>query len=750
MKKIRFIKYILIAFSIFCVPLSCFGAWYFENINHVHELPVDIGIDDIEENYSFSNTRIEEETYTIYFFPSVLYLKQYYEYLNDPTQIKPEDMNINGDYDSYYLNIVRQNNYYLDDYHGSASVEYNHDVIYREQYQNKNYINPYYEPNNQNETINIGYVGESFILDSLESRLTRNVHRYDRFGYWKDKNFKNNRYGPIKIENISVLDAGTFQNLIPNDPLSDMSDQAGWYNLSFSAWTYIDTNLGPINGYPYDRSNESDPLEIECFTNKDIRHYFDALNSLEMYADEDNIIRLFPHFSCGLNYTTSDTREQGRRDAIKALVDGEEKYLFYNGEAHLEVNRVPYVKTASLINVYLDSNSTLDLQIRRLEGEDGYENGDDQWRSFYNRNNELNNVINSYGRGLYNLYLFVGNSGSNFYRAGDWFETSESERNRDIDDSLNQVPQDSILYGKYLTLLASGFADSDAGYLDSNNRPYVLYVEKVTDLRLIDEIDKDSDIEQYVNGQDGNSGVYDQMPNFTIYNGTIKDLNGINLTYSYAYVLRNVDFLEEYGTYFQIRFGRQYINALNFVAPTNNIVVGEGELARTFEPYTNFFEPFSDNIISNQNVSRPIGGNNELYSIYDFIILYNGVNSMSLYAYRHENLFIKIFRDNPDRNNEGFAIHSSTSNAETTKGLIWKSTFASGDYLSLNKSNTNNVTIENALKTYFNNNNITSCLVRDRVSNIIVFRYSNNNLSLSNTNFVIRKNYIFYLDEINL
>lgn len=750
MKKIRFIKYILIAFSIFCVPLSCFGAWYFENINHVHELPVDIGIDDIEENYSFSNTRIEEEKYTIYFFPSVLYLKQYYEYLNDSTQIKPEDMNINGDYDSYYLNIVRQNNYYLDDYHGSASVEYNHDVIYREQYQNKNYINPYYEPNNQNETINIGYVGESFILDSLESRLTRNVHRYDRFGYWKDKNFKNNRYGPIKIENISVLDAGTFQNLIPNDPLSDMSDQAGWYNLSFSAWTYIDTNLGPINGYPYDRSNESDPLEIECFTNKDIRHYFDALNSLEMYADEDNIIRLFPHFSCGLNYTTSDTREQGRRDAIKALVDGEEKYLFYNGEAELTVNSVPHVKVASLINVHLDVNTTLNLQIRRLEGEDGYETGSDQWRQFYTRNDNLSTVINNYGSGLYNFYLFIGNSGSNFYSFPEWDTTSESEDNRDINDSLNQVLSDSILYGKYLTLLASGYADSNAGWDNHNSRPYVLYVEKVTDLRLIDEIDKDSDIEQYVNGQDGNSGVYDQMPNFTIYNGAIKGLNGVNLTYSYAYVLRNVDFLEEYETYFQIRFGRKYIDDLNFVAPTNNIVVGEGELARTFEPYTNFFDKFSSNNNSNQNVSRPIDGNNELYSIYDFIILYNDVNSISLYAYRHENLFIKIFRDNPDRNNEGFAIHSSTSNAETTKGLIWKSTFASGDYLSLNKSNTNNVTIENALKTYFNNNNITSCLVRDRVSNIIVFRYSNNDLSLSDTNFVIRKNYIFYLDEINL
>ena len=736
MKKIRFIKYILIAFSIFCVPLSCFGAWYFENINHVHELPVDIGIDDIEENYSFSNTRIEEETYTIYFFPSVLYLKQYYEYLNGSTTILPE--NINND--SSYLEIIKNNNEYLDNYNGSANVDYSHDYVYTDLYSNSGYQNPYYEPNNSDETINVGYVGEGFTIDNLDGRLSRNVHRYDRFGYWPNLNYGSGRYQPIKIENVSVLDASTFQSAIIKNPQSDMSDQAGWYNLSFSAWTYIDTSLDLASGYPYDRTNESDPLEIECFTNKDIRHYFDALESLEKYADENNIIRLFPHFSCGLNYTTNDSREQGRRDAIKAYVDGEEE---------LTVNGVPHVKVASLINVHLDVNTTLNLQIRRLEGDDGYETGSDQWRQFYTRNDNLSTVINNYGSGLYNFYLFVGNSGTDFYSLGE-LETSDSVDNRDIDDPLKQVPSNSILYGKYLTLLASGFADENAGWANRNSRPYVLYVEKVTDLRLIDEIDKDSDIEQYVNGQDGNSGVYDQMPNFTIYNGAIKGLNGVNLTYSYAYVLRNVDFLEEYETYFQIRFGRKYIDDLNFVAPTNNIVVGEGELARTFEPYTNFFDKFSSNNNSNQNVSRPIDGNNELYSIYDFIILYNDVNSISLYAYRHENLFIKIFRDNPDRNNEGFAIHSSTSNAEITKGLIWKSTFASGDYLSLNKSNTNNVTIENALKTYFNNNNITSCLVRDRVSNIIVFRYSNNDLSLNDTNFVIRKNYIFYLDEINL
>lgn len=745
MKKIKIFKYILIIFSIFCLPLSCFGAWYFDNINHVHELPVDIGIDDIEENYSFSNTRIEEETYTIYFFPSVLYLKQYYQYLSDPSTTLPEEIND----DSSYLEIVKVNEEYLDDYPGSANVDYNHDYVYTSLYSNSGYVNPYYEPNNPNETINIGYVGEGLPINNLGGRLSRNVHRYDRFGYWPNKNYGDGRYEPIKIENVSVLDASTFQKTILENPKSDMSDQAGWYNLSFSAWTYIDTKLSLADGYPYDRNGEQDPLEIECFTNKDIRHYFDALESLEKYADENNIIRLFPHFSCGLNYTTNDSREEGRRDAIKAYVDGEEKYLFYNGEAELTVNNVPHVKVASLINVHLDNNTSLNLQIRRLEGEDGYETGNDQWRQFYSRESNLNNVINNYGSGLYNFYLFIGNSGSNFYSLGDW-ETSDSVDGRDINNSLNQVPSTSILYGKYLTLLASGFADSDAGWANRNSRPYVLYVEKVSDLRLIDEIDINSDIEQYVNGQDGVSGVYDQMPNFTIYNGNIYNTSGINLTYSYAYVLRNVDFLEEYGTYFQIRFGRQYINALKFVAPTNNIVVGDGQLARTFEPYTNFFEPFSNNNISNQNVSRPIDGNNELYSIYDFIILYNNVNSLSLYAYRHENLFIKIFRDNPDRDEQGFAIHTSSSGAETTKDLIWKSTFASGDYLSLTSADINGNTIENSLKTYFINNNISSCLVRDRVSNIVVFKYSDGNLLLNDNNFIIRKNYIFYLDEINL
>lgn len=747
MKKIKIFKYILIIFSIFSLPLSCFGAWYFDNINHVHELPVDIGIDDIEENYSFSNTRIEEETYTIYFFPSVLYLKQYYQYLSGSSTTLPEQIND----DSSYLDIVKVNEEYLDNYRGSAEVDYNHEYVYSSLYPD-DYENPYYNPdplNNPRETINVGYVGEEHTIGDLGGRLSRNVHRYDRFGYWPNLNYGYGRYEPIKIENVSVLDASTFQKTILENPRSDMSDQAGWYNLSFSAWTYIDTKLSIADGYPYNITGESYPLEIDCFTNKDIRHYFDALESLEKYADENNVIRLFPHFSCGLNYTTEDSREQGRRDAIKAYVDGEEKYLFYNGEAELTVNEVPYVKVASLINIHLDNNTSLNLQIRRLEGEDGYETGSDQWRQFYSRESELNKVINDYGSGLYNFYLFIGNSGSNFYSLGEW-ETSDSVDGRDINNSLNEIPSSSILYGKYLRQLAHGFADSNAGWDNQDSRPYVLYVEKVSDLRLIDEIDINSDIEQYVNGQDGISGVYDQMPNFTIYNGNISNTSGDNLTYSYAYVLRNVDFLEEYGTYFQIRFGRQYINALNFVNPTNNIVVGDGQLARTFEPYENFFDPFSNNNSSNQNVSRPKGGNNELYSIYDFIILYSDINSLSLYAYRHENLFIKIFRDNPDRNEQGFAIHSSSSGAETTKDLIWKSTFASGDYLSLTSADINGNTIENTLKTYFINNNISSCLVRDRVSNIIIFKYSSGNLLLNDNNFVIRKNYIFYLDEINI
>ncbi len=125
---------------------------------------------------------------------------------------------------------------------------------------------------------------------------------------------------------------------------------------------------------------------------------------------------------------------------------------------------------------------------------------------------------------------------------------------------------------------------------------------------------------------------------------------------------------------------------------------------------------------------------------------------MNLYAYRHENLFIKIFNENPDRSADGFAIHSSTTNAEVNKGLIWKTTFASGDFLDLTDFNINNVSLNDALIDYFKSHNINSCVIRDRVTSIIILKYENNQLTIvsnGNNNFVIRKNYIFYLDKIN-
>ena len=47
---------------------------------------------------------------------------------------------------------------------------------------------------------------------------------------------------------------------------------------------------------------------------------------------------------------------------------------------------------------------------------------------------------------------------------------------------------------------------------------------------------------------------------------------------------------------------------------------------------------------------------------------------------------------------------------------------------------------------------INSCVIRDRVTSIIILKYENNQLTIvsnGNNNFVIRKNYIFYLDKIN-
>lgn len=137
MRKFRFSKYIVLFLAIALLPASGLSAWYFNHINHTHQLDVQLGVDDIEENYSFSDTRIEEETYTIIFYPSILYM-----FMDNPDQFgyilasaNPngeavfDDSNVTTG-DEGYKNVVKNNNFFLDDNYGLVDNTTNHQNVY--------------------------------------------------------------------------------------------------------------------------------------------------------------------------------------------------------------------------------------------------------------------------------------------------------------------------------------------------------------------------------------------------------------------------------------------------------------------------------------------------------------------------------------------------------------------------------------------------------------------------------------------
>lgn len=73
--------------------ISSFGLSYFYFENHrekQQDIQDKIKVDDIQENYRFG-TSSDNTTYTIYFFPSAAYMHLYGDYLENKTEIKPEE-----------------------------------------------------------------------------------------------------------------------------------------------------------------------------------------------------------------------------------------------------------------------------------------------------------------------------------------------------------------------------------------------------------------------------------------------------------------------------------------------------------------------------------------------------------------------------------------------------------------------------------------------------------------------------------
>lgn len=73
---------------IFCIG-TAFSSWYFIRIQRAAEKNITLKQDDIKEN---NETASLSSVYTIYFFPSALYINDYIDYLDGNSETKPEDL----------------------------------------------------------------------------------------------------------------------------------------------------------------------------------------------------------------------------------------------------------------------------------------------------------------------------------------------------------------------------------------------------------------------------------------------------------------------------------------------------------------------------------------------------------------------------------------------------------------------------------------------------------------------------------
>ena len=565
----------------------------------------------------------------------------------------------------------------------------------------------------------------------------RRQYRNDRFGFWTSfydwddannrrkipNNFTGgNRYLPIKITVNGNLTPDTLSEILPT-LLNASFDKDGYFDFTSNVWTY---NLN---------NNPTYTTATGGFTAKDVDNIFDIMQNPDSY-DDNGVIRLYPVFSNGKNTTTKNLNE-GARDAIKAeyvykdnvptvekatintkLTYSNDTYKQgYSFEHNTGTNRRPKRETA-----YYDVNYAV---LKNLELKKNYYESitfyicpsyDQQfsgtwYQQFTITSAEIDDFIDRYGEGLYTFYFFIGNNSDYNTRNFTEESTTNWEDLRNIreyaineNSSFTQLHEKNLLSysdigsGDYYKDMCNSIEDLNSSYQE---RPIALYLEKVTNMRLVSNIDIKEDGNQDWDAID--ESIHNGMinaDNFVIASG-VKTYNKNNngnqiesddITSPYVYVIQNADFRYVNHLYFQIRFSNQYINdslhvVTNFkdyendpnlvglTTPKNYVSyeVAEGVTLELYSQNTIVTSGKSqDMFIQNAKATGTIKGSTttitrdgfklkDFYSrgVYDIMLVANGsyqvsnnntvrtVRVYNMYINRHTNSFIKLFDGNP-------------------------------------------------------------------------------------------------------
>ncbi len=589
---------------------------------------ISLGQDDIAENYSFieGSRKFTTKNYTLYLFPSTIYLQMYLDYLDGKMNQKPEDLyghispmlKEDGaiDYDEngavqYTSNSIDGDETYLQDWVKKGgtyestylySDESKRTAYYQTVYTNSNWLNvtnadSYLYGDPVYDQVQVSY---KTFTDSDEQHNYRNLHQYDRFGFWPKVSKDSGRYLPLRIE-VDENFSSSFYETVVERPLADMGDPHGWYCYSFTLWSYVAIqkdeegkrigyqapyyasnsfmkNLSTANQSFYGKNSIVNPA-LSAFCPTSVSQYFDLMGDFSMYADEEGIIRLFPKFSNGKTYSENSTATDktgnttlpcgflnGGSDAIRMTPSFKNANAFNQHDFYFSYltnlvtyNRVNNVGVAILTNVMLNDFNAIDFQV---DSTVGYANWRGAWDTIFSiKESQIEEAISTYGEGFYNIYLFLGDVGS----------SGTSSEKSSFENLINTIKASEGKNGIFPALSGKNLFEISKTSITSN-KSVCLSFEKVRDARIVMNIDRGETTEQAIRTKYEVTNQYFRYLSEDVYSTTaglnvIENINvttPINEKYQYCYILNDVDFTNANTPNFQIRFQKRYREDLKF------------------------------------------------------------------------------------------------------------------------------------------------------------------------------------------
>ena len=479
-------------------------------------------------------------------------------------------------------------------------------------------------------------------------------YRNDRFGYWntfydlddpnnadylkynKPTDGKGSRYLPIKITVNGSLSPELMSAVVPS-PMSSMCNKLGYYYYYSNCWVYVDNETGRSYSKALDGFNSNSQSNI-----------FDVMQNPRRYAvqeknengEVENVIRLYPVYSSGkvrsddsdihfgLTETPNDQLRANFTYANKFKLNNplesviSQTMLTFSNEI-INYNNGNVLTYAILNNVNLSQKDKYEEITIALCTYNGSEHSDGSTIAYTLDKKTLNSLIDAYGTGNYNFYVFVRrNRQSDFNSslnvtvgsgAGDdgaeikncFTNNPTSAGNPFGNEYFKSLNKKNLIYFPHLNddgtlnvdYSAGAEGNADRIVLEKDiNRPLLFTFEKVSDLKMITDIPLDnlttkeengtytgnfsweSDIDSYINEEYHNTqnmivadGVYNvsdyfRDPTHDYNDGYVSDETILPATYPelssnnpYIYVLQNVDFRYVNNLFFQIRIGDKYV-----------------------------------------------------------------------------------------------------------------------------------------------------------------------------------------------